>query len=171
MTLNKNYLLAILFLFPFTFIIGVAVTEFIVLLCIIFFIFYNKNINIFFDVKIVFLIVFSIYIFFNSYFQIQGEYSENLRLSSIVHLRFVIFALSIYYFCQFLQLTKKKYFFYILIFFTTILLVDSNFQFFNGKNLLGYEIYSSRISSFFGEELILGSFLVRLLPIILFFFF
>ena len=48
---------------------------------------------------------------------------------------------------------------------------DSHFQFFTGKNLLGFEIYNSQISSIFGSELILGSFLIKLLPIIIFLFF
>ena len=42
-------------------------------------------------------------------------------------------------------------------------------QFYSGKNLLNYEIIRSRISGFFGEELILGSFILRILPIFLLF--
>ena len=41
------------------------------------------------------------------------------------------------------------------------------FNIFLGSNLLGFPIASTgRISSFFGEELILGSYLSRLFPII-----
>ena len=42
-------------------------------------------------------------------------------------------------------------------------------QFYSGKNILGNEVISNRISSFFGEELILGSFIVKVLPIFLVF--
>jgi O-antigen ligase len=50
-----------------------------------------------------------------------------------------------------------------------ILILDSIFQFVNGSNFLGYEIISGRVSSFFKEELVLGSFLIRLLPIFFWF--
>ena len=64
---------------------------------------------------------------------------------------------------------KKKDILFFLFFFLSVLIFDSIFQFLNGKNFLGFQIYNGRISSFFGNELILGSFLVRLLPIILWF--
>ena len=52
-----------------------------------------------------------------------------------------------------------------------MLLADSIFQFFTGFNILGFEIISDRVSSFFNDELILGSYLVRVMPIILWFMF
>ena len=40
------------------------------------------------------------------------------------------------------------------------------FSFFFGKNLFGVELYNNyRVSSFFGSELILGSYLSRLFPL------
>ena len=39
------------------------------------------------------------------------------------------------------------------------------FNIIQAKNVLGYEIIKGRISSFFGEELILGSFILRIIPI------
>jgi len=43
-----------------------------------------------------------------------------------------------------------------------ILLLDSSIQFFLGKNLLGFEKHvSGRVSSFFGDELVLGSFVSK----------
>ena len=44
---------------------------------------------------------------------------------------------------------------------------DSLYQFIIGKNFFGNEIINERISSIFGNELILGSFLVKTLPIII----
>ena len=60
-----------------------------------------------------------------------------------------------------------KYFFYVL-FFTFFLLVGDGFlQYLTGKNILGFEIVeANRISSFFHDELILGSYLSRLLPLL-----
>jgi len=49
-----------------------------------------------------------------------------------------------------------------------ILVVDGFFQYFNGFNLIGYQVdgwNGTRLSSLFGKELILGSYLSRLLPI------
>ena len=44
------------------------------------------------------------------------------------------------------------------------------YNIYSGKNLLNYEIQSYRISGFFGEELILGSFILKILPIFFTFF-
>ena len=49
----------------------------------------------------------------------------------------------------------------------SILLVDGFIQFTFEKNLLGFELAEGpRVSSFFGDELILGSYVSRLLPIL-----
>ena len=48
-----------------------------------------------------------------------------------------------------------------------ILIGDGFFQYFTGKNVFGFEIIEeNRISSFFRDELILGSYLSRLLPLL-----
>ncbi len=61
--------------------------------------------------------------------------------------------------------TKKLLFFYTLFF--IILILDSLYQYYSGQNILGYEILKNRISSFFAEELILGGFITRIIPIFL----
>ena len=95
---------------------------------------------------------------------------EDLR-PSFFHFRFVIFSLSIFFFCKNYENFKEIKYFIIFILLLLILLFDSLFQFFNGSNFLGFEISRGRISSFFKDELILGSFLVRLLPIVFWFIF
>ena len=61
----------------------------------------------------------------------------------------------------------KTYLFNIFVITFTCLIIDGFIQYFLGSNLLGFPIASTgRISSFFGEELILGSYLSRLFPII-----
>ena len=47
------------------------------------------------------------------------------------------------------------------------LIIDGYFQFFTGFNILGYPKYIARVSSFFKDKLILGSYLVRLFPLLL----
>ena len=47
------------------------------------------------------------------------------------------------------------------------LILDGYIQYIFGKNIFGYELYNSyRVSSFFGSELILGSYLARFFPIL-----
>ncbi len=47
------------------------------------------------------------------------------------------------------------------------MIVDGYFQYFFGKNLFGYELFNAyRVSSFFGSELILGSYLARFFPLL-----
>ena len=157
----------ILFLIPLSFIAGIAITEILAFLSIIILILYNRNKLFFFDPKIIFLFIFSIYIFVNAYFQIF----DDLRLSSFFHIRFVIFSISIFFLCIVYEKNKNKNFFLFFIFYLFILSLDAIFQFLNGSNFLGFEIIKGRISSFFQDELILGSFLVRLMPIILWFIF
>ena len=65
-----------------------------------------------------------------------------------------------------------NYLFYILLFCYSILIVDSIFQYFNGYNFFNMKtVNHSRISSFFGEELIMGSYLMRLTPLLASLFF
>ena len=45
------------------------------------------------------------------------------------------------------------------------LLIDGNIQYYFGKNLFGFEKYGPRISSFFGDEHIMGSYIARLYPL------
>ena len=60
-----------------------------------------------------------------------------------------------------------NYFYYALTLCFSALVIDGYFQYFNGENLFGFKIDSSlRISSFFKDELILGSYLSRLFPLL-----
>jgi hypothetical protein len=87
--------------------------------------------------------------------------------TSLFYFRVGIFAALI----SFLISTNKqfiKYFFLMLSLTYCILIIDGFFQYFNGYNLIGLSVEGwdkTRISSFFGNELILGSFLSRFLPI------
>ena len=85
---------------------------------------------------------------------------------------YFIYFLVVFSFVYFLNLNKdillkkKK----ILIYLILILLIDSTIQFFTTKNLIGLPIIDEktyRISSFFGSELILGSYVSKLFPVII----
>ena len=58
--------------------------------------------------------------------------------------------------------------FLICLFCLTILFIDGIYQFLNDVNIFGYEIsQDKRVSSFFGDELVLGSYTLRILIIII----
>jgi O-antigen ligase len=60
-----------------------------------------------------------------------------------------------------------KYLFISILICYSSLIIDGYIQYFFGKNLFGIELYSNyRVSSFFGSELILGSYLARFFPIL-----
>ena len=160
--LNKQNLSLILFLIPISFVIGIALTEFFVFFSILLFFIFNRDWSLYLDKKIIFLFIFSFYIFLNAKFQIF----DNLRFSSFFHFRFVFLSLSIIYFCQIIEKSNKNLSL-LLVSPILIILFDVILQFLSGTNLLGFQVINERISSFFKDELVLGSFLVRLLPIIL----
>ena len=79
-------------------------------------------------------------------------------------MRFGIFSLSVWYLLnQNIKLINHT--FYVFIFSFIILIFDGYFQFFTNRNIFGWEIIGTRVSSFFKEELIMGSYLSRLFPI------
>lgn len=86
--------------------------------------------------------------------------------SSFLYIRIAIFALLISYL---IDRNKKilDYFYYAFIITFSALIIDGYFQFFTGFNILGYPKYIARVSSFFKDKLILGSYLVRLFPLLL----
>ena len=83
---------------------------------------------------------------------------------TIVYFRFWIFVLAVWYIFD----IKKNLIKYLITSFTFIfivLIVDGYIQFFFKENILGWPLLELRVSSLFKDELILGSYLSRLLPI------
>ena len=96
--------------------------------------------------------------------------------SSLFYFRFGFFALSICYTINNVQ-NFLKIFTWIFSITFLVVLVDGYIQFFTGYNSLGFSLFYQnptetglgplhRLSGFFGEQLILGSYLSRLLPVI-----
>ena len=110
----------------------------------------------------IFFLVFYIYLIINSIFQNQNI--DSFRIS-ITYFRFGVFCLAVVYLLDHdINILKKLYYVFLLIF--SILVFDGFYQFLSGKNILGYILNPGpRVSSFFHEELILGSYLSRLFPI------
>ena len=107
-----------------------------------------------------FFLIFWIYLIFNTL--INNFNLDSLKIS-FFYFRYGIFVIAI---ATFLKEDYKfiKYFFYCILICFTILVFDGFYQYFTGENILGWK-NSTRISSFFGDEKILGSYLSRLWPI------
>lgn len=123
----------------------------------------KKNFKYFKTNFFLFFAIFYFYIVFNSIF--INPYFDSLRIS-ITYIRFGLFVISFWYLLDNNLKLIKNLFFSILICFI-LLLFDGYFQFLFKYNLFGFPIDpSGRISSFFGDELILGSYLSRFFPIL-----
>jgi O-antigen ligase len=85
--------------------------------------------------------------------------------SSLFYFRIGVFSCFIWY-----LIDKDKsilnYFYYALTLCFSALVIDGYFQYFTGVNLSGFKADGLRISSFFGDEEILGSYLSRLFPLL-----
>lgn len=120
--------------------------------------FYQNYFNNYF---VIFFLIWCLYLILNSL--ISDNFYHSLS-STLFYFRFIFFALSIYllfiYYNNFLL-----YLFISLSVLFSILVIDSFIQIFVGFNLIGYKYFPGRASSFFGDELILGSFFSRIFPI------
>ena len=84
--------------------------------------------------------------------------------NSLFYFRIGIFALLISFLIS--RNIKILDYFYLSFFVTfSFLVIDGYTQYFTGFNILGYQISGIRVSSFFRDELILGSYLSRLFPL------
>jgi len=95
--------------------------------------------------------------------------SDNILISlknSLFYFRFGIFSLCFWYLLEKNPFLLKYLFISMLLCFSS-LIVDGYIQFLFGKNLFGQALYNDyRVSSFFGSELILGSYMARFFPIL-----
>ena len=111
----------------------------------------------------IFFLIFWSYIVFNSL--LNNTNFDSLRIS-FSFIRFGIFSLSTWYLIE-NNKNLLKYLFYSIIICFSLLIIDGYIQFIFGSNILGFKLAPGpRISSFFGDELILGSYLARFFPIL-----
>ena len=126
----------------------------------------KKNFNIFNN------LFFKIFFIFYFYIVLISLFSENVKLSlgtSIFYIRFGIFALAICYLLEknssLIEKTKIIFLFlYFLLFFDTV------YQLIVGKNIVGLKYIDAnnfRLTSFFGKDEVLGSYIARLYPFFL----
>ena len=94
--------------------------------------------------------------------------AENISLSiksSLFYFRIGVFSCFIWYLID-RDKNILTYFYYALVLCFSVLVIDGYIQYFTGTNLSGFKILWYRVSSFFGDELILGSYLSRLFPLL-----
>ena len=162
---SLNLFSFLVFATPLSLVFGTFITE-LLLFILIFYILFNRKKNLYFlkDYKKSIFIFFIFYfvIIISSFFSLDQSTS---LLKSISYIRFFFLSIIIYLFFE-----DKKNFNSSVIFFTiffSILFFDSLFQFFYGTNIIGYKYTLSRVTSFFNDEHVLGSYISRFYPVIL----
>jgi O-antigen ligase len=117
---------------------------------------------------------FKISIIFYLWIVLCSLLSKNIFFSlstSFFYIRFSIFSIAVFFLLDFDKKIKRKIFFSLLFFFL-ILSLDAFFQYFKGFNVFGWPLYiDGRVSSFFKDKLVMGSYFSRLLPLFLCLFF
>lgn len=104
------------------------------------------------------------------YLNINSLFSFDLKISFVSSITYIRIFLFIFALGFFLSIYKKTYKIFYVVFFVSafFLFIDSTIQYFFNLNIFTREeIHVNRISSFFGEELIMGSYISRILPIAL----
>lgn len=160
---KTNFSLLLLSLLPCAFVVGPFVVELIVNILIILFLldllkkkkldFFKEKIVIFFFTFYVFLLV----------CLLNSEFIPETIVNIFFYFRFILFPFAVF---EIINKSKEnlKTIFIFLLFTIIIVLIDGYTQFFFDKNTLGFEKYRvDRISGFFKEDLILGSYLSRIL--------
>ncbi len=157
---------AILFsLIPFFLITGPFLSDLSISLISLLFIFYcikEKNFSFFNNVYFYFFLIFWLYLLLNIF-------TNNFNIDSLgtvlVYIRYGIFVIAM---ITLLNTDHNfiKYFFYCIFICFAALILDGFFQYFTGENIFGFKTPNNyRVSSFFNDEMILGSYLSRLWPI------
>jgi len=111
---------------------------------------------------------FYFFIIFCAWIVMSSILSKNMLLSfesSLFYFRFGIFSLSTWYLLDQNEHKLIKYTYLVILFCFLSLVLDGFYQFYFHKNILGFPLVDHRISSFFGKEWILGSYLSRFYPI------
>ena len=120
-------------------------------------------------IKKYFYLFFTFYFFILISFFLINNIFHSLE-SSLFYFRFGIFALVI----PFIINENKKILYYSLIVGTVTFLVvsvDGIYEYINGSNIFNNKAFPGRIAGLFGDEWVIGSFISRILPVIIFLYF
>jgi len=154
------------FIFPFLLISGPFLPDLFISIISFFFIIYciiYKKILFFKKKLIIFFLIFYLYINLNSFFSFIPMVSFSTTLP---YIRIILFSVFTAYLLSNI-INLKQIIFYSFFFSFFVLFCDSLIQMISGQNILGYPVINNRISSFFGGKLIMGSYVTKVLPILL----
>ena len=160
-----------LLLFPAALVAGPFVAELLMNLISVFFLtrtFYNKNFLFLKTKFFLFFILFYFYILINSFY---SDFTATILYKNLFYLRFILFALAV---SALISINRNllEYFYKFLMLTVFIVVIDAYVQYFFDYNTLGFPKYrDDRLSGFFNDELIIGSYLSRLLPLMFGLFF
>ena len=164
---HKIFYFSILVL-PVSLVSGPFIPDFIVSICCILFLINIKNFEYLKNKYFIFFLLFYFYLVFCSFL------AENPALSfknSVFYFRHGIFAIIVWKIIWFNNSILNKLF-YVLAILALVIFFDTIYQLYFGHNLLGFEpVMKKRLSSFFGDELILGGYFLRIFPILAALFF
>ena len=167
---TDNFLLLLICLVPCAIIVGPLIADlFVTIICISYLseIIIKRKVNIFKYKLFIFFFSFYIYLLINT-FLISNIYKE-VWINVIFYFRFILFAYASHE-ILYRNIDKLKLVYIIFILTLSITLIDGYFQYFFEINTIGFKkLRPDRISGFFGDDLVLGSFLLRILPVIFFF--
>lgn len=188
--INNNYPTYLFILIPFSLVFSIFITEIILIFLTIIFLKKNNTSlkSLFWNDSIVKLIL--LFYFITIISSLYNYNNLEIFLKNIAYIRFLFYALSISWVLKEYNISKK-YFLYSLISIYFLLFIGSIYEFilkktcvltgngveanfygdffFCSKNLfIGNLIRFDRISSFFGDEMIVGSFISRLFPLIIY---
>ena len=172
---RDKFLIVLISLIPFALATSIFIADFFASLSslILIYIFLKKeDIELFKSIKkeICFFLVFYLIILISLFLT---EYKDQSFLASFFYFRYFFLSLALFY-------LLKKHEFFLIIFFNSLLIslsiviIDGFIQYFLGYNIFGYALVEhghsgklNYLSGFFNEEKKLGSYLVRLLPLML----
>ena len=161
---NNNFLKVIIFFLPLSFCIGQAAVT-LVFFCTVLFFLINTNIRFLYNdpIKII-LIVYFFSLIFGSFFSLNIYQS---LYSSVTYIRFLIFFSFIHLFEDVFKKKIQHNFFFWSFFLASIIILDAYFQYFNPskEDIFGFKADTAnvgRLTSIFGNELIVGSVLYNL---------
>jgi O-antigen ligase len=144
---------------------GPFLPDLIVSISSLFFLYYLFNNNNFYYFSKKPFVVFLLFCIISSLISLE---SENISLSiksSLFYFRIGVFSCLIWYLID-RDKNILTYFYYSLILCFSVLVFDGYIQYYTGINLSGFKISGIRVSSFFGDEKIMGSYLSRLFPLL-----
>ena len=150
----------LILLFPLAIISGPLIPEIIVFLLITTYIYTTKKSEIYNDFLNKVFLYFLLFYFFIIFTSLINQASSKSIINSFFFIRFPIFSIIVYKLIRFDETVQKRLLYVLAISFI-FLILDSTIQIGFKKNIFGLELIANRPSSLFGDELILGSYLIK----------